>query len=318
MLGLESTVSLGIQASATDPTTQARTLLNVYKITGGRTEGMPDDPILGGGLTNGSDPTLPGPGLDEHRISIEVPFCEAQFPLWLRAIFGAPAASGSNPNYIYDYNSGAATLPYCFVEHQLKSGDYRRHFGVVFDEVALELAADAEGFARVRLGGVGLSESEPQAEALPGTVTAAPALVRNPQRNAGITYNAVASVISGSVTFKRNLKRHRNADGTGKPYAVEYDGKSSVDLGLRYRYSGSSMQADAVARTARQTILELLTNSNRGLRLTLPNMRLAVTPIDVEGPDGVNVDVSGKAWQTGSAAALTFRALLAAATAPTP
>ena len=318
MLGLQSTIDLGLQASATNPTTQARTTVNVYSFTGGASEAMPEDNVLGGGLNNGSDPVLPGPGLDDHRVTAIVPICEAQFPLWMRAFFGAAAASGTGPNYLYDYSSGAAALPYCYIEHKLQTSDYRRHFGCVGESLDIDWMADAEGFARASLAFVGLSEADPQTAVLAGAVTAAPALVRNAQRSVNITYNAVASVIGGKLSFKRNLKRHRNADGTGVPYAVEYNGKSSLEGTFKVRYTGSTLNADAVARTARQTILELLTNANRGLRFTLATMRLGRTPVPIEGPDGVEFEFAWKAWQTSGNAAMVVRALSAAATAPAP
>lgn len=318
MLGLQSTVDLGLQASATNPATQARTTLNVYSFTGGASESMPEDNILGGGLNNGSDPVLPGPGLDDHRVNVVVPVCEAQFPLWMRAFFGAATAGGTSPNFTYDYASGAAALPYCYIEHKLQASDFRRHFGCVGESLDIDWSADAEGFARASLAFVGLSEDAPQTAALPGVVTAAPALVRNPQRSINITYNGVAQVIGGKTSFKRNLKRHRNADGTGVPYAVEYNGKSTLEGSLKVRYTGSTMNADAVARTARATVLELLTSATRGLRFTMATMRLGRTPVPIEGPDGVEFDFPFKGWQTSGNAALVVKALTSAATAPAP
>lgn len=318
MLGLESTVELGIQPSSAKPTTQARTSLNIYKFTGGGSEAMPDDPLLGGGLNNGSDPTEPGPGLDDHKVTVVVPVCEAQFPLWLRAFFGAAVASGADPDFVYTYHSGAGALPYCYLEQKLQTNDYRRHWSCVGESLDIDWSSDAEGFAQATLGFIGLGEDEPKTAALAGVVTAAPALLRAPQREVGITYNGVATVIGGKMNFKRTLKRHRNADGTGVPYAVEYNGKSSLEGSFKVRYTGQTMNTDAMNRTVRETVLELLSNADRGLRFTLPTMRLGRTPVPIEGPDGVEFDFPWRAWQTSGAAALAVAALSASETAPAP
>ena len=315
MIGLESTVSIGKQASATNPSTQVRQLLNVYKIDGGLTANDETDNLLGGGLTNTEDPVLPAPGLDDHRITIEVPLCNTQFGWWLAAYFGTESApSGTSPNYIHTWTSGAA-LPYIFIEHMLKSGRYRRHFGCVGESLEVDLDAERGGFGMAKFTFVGLSEAS-ATTALTGTVTAAPALDRPAQKLSNVTYNAVAGgdLMGGKFSHKRTLKRLRSADGTGVAYAIEVDAVSEISGEIRTRYHDDTFYDDGVAATARALGLYLASTANRGIKFDFPAMRLSRTPVTIDGPQGVEYSAAFKAWQTSSAAAMTAKALNALAT----
>lgn len=310
MLGLETVVEIGVQASAAEPATQARQALNVYSITGGRTRGLPDDPILNGGFQNLSDPTLPGPGLPDHRIRVSVPLCEAQFPFWCRAFFGAPVTTGLAPNHIHTFRSGVAALPYVLIQHQRQASDFSRHWSCVGEELSIDLSSEREGFAMAEISFVGIDETI-AASTLAGTVTAAPTLVRNPQANVNAIYNGVSGgqVMGGKITFKRNLKRVYAADGSAHPVAIEYQGKSTLEGELNCRYANQTMLADARARTERAITMELLTNANRGLRFLMGQALLAETPVDISGPDGVEFAIPIKGHQSASVAALQAVAL---------
>ena len=314
MLGLETLVSLGKQASATNPTTLARQSLNVYKITGGQSEPATDDNILGGGLNNLEDPVAPAPGLDDHRITVEVPLCMAQFPFWLAAFFGTPADAGTDPDYTHDYVSGAA-LPYCTLEHQLTTGKYRRHFGLVGEELTIDLGSDKAGFGSATMTFVGLSEVAAGA-ALTGSVTAAPALDRPAQKLLNVIYNSVSGgdIMSGKIDFKRNLLRVRAADGSGIPYAVERNGISTLTGSIHIRYHGDTFYTDGVNQTVRDLSIELMRTEARGIQVAMANMRLDRTPVDISGPDGVEMDINFRAWQTTDDPALALTVLNSTAT----
>jgi hypothetical protein len=314
MIGLESTVSVGKQASTANPSTQARQLLNVYKIDGGQTANDETDNLLGGNLTNTEDPVFPAPGLDDHRITLEVPLCNTQFGWWLAAYFGTEVASGTNPNYTHAWTSGGA-LPNMFIEHQAKSGRFRRHFCCVGESMEIDLDAERSGFAMGKFTFVGLSETSATA-ALTGTVTAAPALDRPAQKLVNVTYNSIAGgdLIGGKFSHKRTLKRIRSADGTGLPYVVELDAVSEISGEIRTRFHDDTFADDGIASTTRALGLYLMTNATRGIKFDFAAARLARTPLTIDGPGGVEYSPSFKAWQTSGAAAMIARTLNSQAT----
>lgn len=314
MLGLETTVSIGKQASATNPSTQARQLVNVYKVGGGQTQSDEVDTILGGGLTNSEDPVFPAPGLDDHRVTFEVPLCTTQFGWWLAAYFGAETASGTTPNYTHTWTSGAP-LPYIFFEHLMKTGRYRRHFGCVGESMEIDLDAERSGFGVAKFTFVGLSEAS-ATSALTGTATAAQALDRPAQKLVNVTYNAVAGgdLMGGKFSHKRTVKRLRSADGTGLPYAVELDAVSELTGEIRTRFHDDTFYDDGVAMTTRALGLYLLTSATRGIKFDFPTARLSRAPVDVDGPAGVEYSPSFRAWQTGAAALMTAKTLNSQAT----
>lgn len=314
MLGLETQVEIGVQANAVTPNTTARKALNVYKITGGQSEDMPDDNILAGGFDNSYDPTEPAPGLNDHRVTVEGPVCIAQLPFWLAAFFGPAATTGAATDYTHAFDTGG-TPPYVTLQHKLAANDFRRHIGLVGEEFSIDLSSDREGFGKFSMSFVGLEELV-QTAALAGAVTAAPALDRPAESLVSVIYNGVAGgqIIGGKLTYKRKLKRLRAADATGKPYGVEVDGRSSFDGSVRVRYGSQAMLADAMARTERTLALELKRTATRGVRLDVAHMRVARTPTPVEGPDGIEFDLPFKGWQTAADPALLLKVLSAAPT----
>lgn len=314
MLGLESTISIGKQASFADPTTQARQSLNIYGISGGGTDQDADDNILGGGLNNASDPVAPAPGLDDHKLTLKTPICINQTPWLFASFFGTETASGADPDYEHAWKSGQA-LPPIFVEHQLKSGKFRRHFGLVGESMTIDLSSDREGFGMIETTYIGLKETK-ATSALTGVVTAAPALDRPAQKLCSVVYNDVAggNIIGGKFTFKRTLKRHRAADGTGVPYSVEVDNISQLTGSIRVRFDDGTLLDDAFARTERTLALHLLRSSVRGVKFSLPHQRLSRTPTDIPGPGGLEMDIPLRGWQTSSDAALLAQVLSGAAT----
>lgn len=310
MLGLETKVEIAQQVAAATFNVTARQALNVYKITGGQTKSRPEDPILNGGFQNLTDPTEPGPGLADHKLTVEVPVCVAQLPFWLRAFFGAPTTSGAASDYTHLFRSGVSSLPYISIQQQLQAADFRRHVGCVGEEIKIGLSPEADGFARATLTFIGLEEQRDTATAL-GTVTAAPTLDRPAEALANVLWNAVSGgqLIGGELSFKRKLKRIRSADGTGKPTAIEYDGKSTLGGSVKLRYRNQSIITDAWSRTERAMQMELLRSATRGFRLLAGHALLDETPIGADGPDGVEVDVPLMAYQTAADAALAVTAL---------
>lgn len=310
MLGLETVVEIATQTDFATFNTSARQALNVYSIKGGQSRSRPQDPILNGGMQNLSDPTAPAPGKREHRLEIEAPLCIAQFPFWCRAFFGAPTTSGAPSDYSHLFKSGVSTLPILSIQHKRQTSDYSRHLGLVGESMRIKLDPEADGFGRVMMSFVGISESI-QTSAAAGTVTAAPTLTRPAEALANILYNAVSGgqVMSGELEFKRKLKRVRGADGTGAPRAVQYDGKSELTGSLRCRYESQTMLADARADTERAIVLELLSSATRGIRFTAAHGLLDETPIDIGGPDGVEIDIPLIGYQNASDPALQVTCL---------
>lgn len=314
MLGLETVVQIAQQVDATTFNTTARQALNVYKISGGQTRSRPQDGILNGGFQNLTDPTQPAPGLPDHKLTIDAPICVAQLGFWLRAFFGAPATTGTTPNYSHAFKSGIAALPYISILHQRQTGDFASHVGCVGEEFRIKLDPEQPGFGMISMSFIGIEET--QAGVIPaGTVTAAPTLDRPAERLASVLYNAVAggTIMNGELVFKRKLKRIRGADGTGKPRAIQYDGKSELTGSVRCRYESQAMLNDARSDTERVIELQLLKTAQRGYKFQVGHGLLNETPVGAEGPDGVEIDIPLIGFQNAADPALLVTALTAVA-----
>ena len=307
MLGQQTQVTVGSQSAVATPNTTQRTNLNIYKIDGGGSESMPDDLILSGGLYDGSDPTAPAPGLNDHTLSVDVPLCLNQFPIWMTAGLGPSVDAGATGAYTHTFNSGIAVAPMNTVEHMRQTGDYRQHLACVMSSMAIDLSADREGFAMATLGFMGYDEL-PSTSVLAGTVLPTPTLLRPPQKLLNTTYNGVSAagqIMGGKFTFDRKLKRHRKADGTGQPYEISYDDRSEFSGSFHVRYKDPTLDTDAIARTVRAASMVLATGSGTSIAFNMANIRLERTPVPIAGPAGVEYDINFKGWQTAAAPALT-------------
>ncbi len=318
MLGLQTEIEIAEQVDATTFNVTARKALNVYSVKGGQTRSRPQDPILNGGMQNLSDPTEPAPGLPELSLTIEAPLCVTQLQFWLRAFFGAPATTGSAPNHSHLFKTGVAVLPYISIQHKLQANDFRKYVGLVGESMEISLNPEADGFGRITMTFIGIEEQRAVATAA-GTVTAAPTLDRPAEALSNIIFNGVSggSSIGGKLSFKRKIKRVRSADGTGKPRAVQYDGKSEVTGSLKCRYESQTMLADAWAQTERAITLELLKSATRGVRFAIAHALLDEVPVSIDGPDGVEFDLPFTGYQTTVDPALQVTALSATASLAT-
>lgn len=312
MLGLQTEIEIAEQVDPTTFNITARQALNVYSITGGQTRSRPQDNILNGGQQNLSDPTQPGPGLPDHKVTIEAPLCVAQLGFWLRAFFGAPTTTGTTPDFSHAFKSGVATLPYISILQKRQAGDFSKHVGLVGEEFRIKLDPAQDGFARIVMTFIGIREDIVSVAPV-GTVTAPPALDRPAERLATILYNAVAGgqVMSGEIMHKRKLKRIRAADGTGVPRAIQYDGKSETTGGLHCRYETQAMLADARSDTERTVELQLLKSGPRGYKFKLSHSLLDETPVGADGPDGIEIDIPVTGYQSPTNPSLLVTALTA-------
>lgn len=310
MLGLETLVEIAQQVDAATFNVTERQALNIYKVSGGQTKTRPEDPILSAGFENLSDPTEPGPGLSDHKITVEVPLCIAQFPFWLRAFFGAPETTGVSPDYEHAFKSGVSPLPYISIQERLQTGDFRRHVGCVGAEIRIPLDPSADGFGRAMLTFIGREEQR-DTSAAAGTVNAAPALDRPAEALTNVSWNGVSGgqILTGELTFKRKLKRTRSADGTGVPRAVEIDGKSTLGGSIKIRYANQTILADAWSGTEREVVMELLRTAARGFTFTAGQALLDEVPVPREGPDGVEMEIPLTAYQDVTSPALLITAL---------
>jgi len=315
MLGLETQIEIAQQVDFATFNVTGRKALNVYKFSGGQTKSRPEDPILNGGMQNLSDPTEPGPGLADHKVTVEVPVCINQFPFWLRSFFGPPTTSGTASDYTHAFKSGIAVLPIISIQQMLQTADFRRHVGLVGEELKISLDPGADGFARATITYVGIEEQRATTTAA-GTVTAAPVLDRPAEALANVLWNLVSGgqLIGGELTFKRKLKRIRSADGTGKPTKIEYDGKSTLGGNVKLRYANQSIISDAWSRTERAMTMELLRTATRGLRFSTSHALLDEVPVGADGPDGIEIDIPLMGYQNATDPALTCTALSPTAT----
>lgn len=318
LLGLETTVSIGKMSTWAKPSTLPRQRLNVYSVTGGLTDQDGDDPLLNGSMNNLEDPTEPAPGLDDHRVTVEVPLCINQLGFWLAAYFGAETASGTTPDYTHTWNSGGLPPP-IFLEHKLTTGKFRQHWGLLGESMEVDLSSDREGFGRAKFTFVGITE-DPVGAALTGTVTAEPTLLRPAQKLVNITYNAVAGgdIVGGKFTHKRNLKRVRQADGTGLPYAVERESGAQLSGDLQTRFHDDTFYDDARNKQARALGIYLMTTAARGIKFDFGRSRLSRMPVDVSDQSALEYNPTFRAWQDASNPALVAKVLSSAATVALP
>src|ERR1043165_184163 len=117
-------------------------------VTLGEKQPFEDDPILGEGRVNNVDTSQPAPGLPSAGGNATLPLDLAHFGYWLQRAFGDPATTGTDPNFVHVFTSGAEVLPTFGVEIKKAASLYYTTLGCALNKLTFA-ATRKSGFDRV-------------------------------------------------------------------------------------------------------------------------------------------------------------------------
>jgi hypothetical protein len=270
-------------------------------------ESRDPDPILGVDRQNDRDPTRSAQGLPTHGGDVVYPLDLAVLTFLLKAAFGDPTTTGTDPNLVHVFTSASEELPSYACEHQIgrTSPLFFRHHGLVLSSLSLAIKREA-GLRRASATWLGQKTTRPGSAARPEDLDA----LQAEQFAAAIGTVRLDGVALGSL-MEATLKYDTGA--TPKEYVTGVPEISGVELGndaacngtLAIRFADATLYDLALANTDKPLEFEYQINANRLLKFALPLVNLAKTAPEVTGPGGIDAKFDFTAAQTASAPMIT-------------
>lgn len=298
-LGRQSKLRLGYQADAVTPATTGFFYPTFYGFTPPPDPGIQDDPMLGGSLYNGRDPTEGIRELEGGELRITAPLDLNMMGHWLRMLLGAGVQSGSNPNYVHTFESGKAALPYVTIEHQIASGDFARFEGCMLNSFSISYAK-AVAFQRIEL--TFRSRRTIYGSAfLAGTEASALTELKVPQSRGLAKWNnaQMGDLLGLQLNFSNNVEAYNTMSGDNFPLEVD-PGFVSLSGSMRLRTRDNTYRAISAANSV-DDLIALISHAsdatNRLFQLTMPQTRLSAQGASVDGPGGIEESINFQSEQ---------------------
>lgn len=278
----------------------------LYKYGVAKSRPLENDPILGTTKQNSFDQTDPAPGLVNVAGSAEAPLDFSHAGLWLSSAFGAPATTGSSPDYQHVFTSALAVLPERTITRQMDKASgvvILQHIGVMVEKLSIQASRQA-GYAKLGLDLVAYDEVDLGSSLGAGTPGAIWA--RDPIAAALGVYKidgAQAALLECNLVYSNNLEG-REEIGDERMSGYEPQTKSLTGS-IRMRFRDTTLLSAAEAQTPHAGELLFQKSSARSLSFAMPVVRLERAGIQNEGPDGIDVTFNLRAEQTDSAPMVT-------------
>lgn len=251
-----------------------------------------EDDQLGFGR-EGLDPIL---DVATNDGDIVVPVDQAAIGFWLRAMFGAPATTGSGP-YTHVFQSGASALPSMSLE--IGSPDvpsFSTHYGAVANQMRIALARS--GMLNATIGLMAQGESAEVSASTVGTVTALTGS-RFAQAAGSIKRggSALGAVVSAELAISNGLDKVEVIRPDGRIDGV-VPGVLGVTLSLRTRFNSLQLFNDATNGTPISLEVGWEAGAN-SLKFALPRVFLPRPKKPIDGPRGIMADFTAQASGAG-------------------
>jgi hypothetical protein len=251
------------------------------------------------GLGQGRDPGDPILGEIDTEGEVEIPINQDGLGHWLRLLFGAPTTSGTSPDFVHVFTSGAASLP--SVSLSLDYGSVLTDRYLVLTGVragSISIGFGPTGPATARLGlmaqGGGL-----QATAVHGSPTTATG--ENFNRAQGrILKDAtpLALITDATLDISNGIEPLRTIRSDRKIEEAE-PGGTSVTGRITARFTSGGLLADALADTPVDITLGFRKTTTREIAFNIPRAFLSKPRAEVDGPGGVAVTYDFRASADG-------------------
>jgi len=251
-----------------------------------------EQPLLGSELLGyGRDPLAPIKDAVTADGDVVVPIDAEAFGFWLKAAFGDPVTTGTEP-YTHVFTSGNWTLPSLSIETAMPEVPrFAMYSGCVLDQMSWQMQRSGLLTATVKLIAQGETVAASTAAGTPTGWT----LQRFGHFNGSIKRNgtALGNIVSADIQYANNLDRIETIRADGRidgadPSIAALTGKMDV------RFADQTLMTQAMNGTPAE--LEFAYNLGTGESLTfiahavyLPRPR-----IEIQGPQGVQASFD---WQ---------------------
>jgi len=254
-------------------------------------QALETDNLLSAGATRDQgDPYLDTLTVDG---SARVPVDLHHFGKWLAGMMGDPTTTGSSPNYVHVWKSGAAVLPSWTIERQHPEvPSFHLFTGVMVDGFELNLAPSGSADATIRL--LGRDETRAGATAAGTLVVTAVTRFQKPQGSISRNGSALGNITGGSCRFSNGLDQVRTIRSDLKLEGVDL-GIGSAGGQLTARFATTTLIDDAISNTPIALAYGYTIDTNRSIEFAFPRVFLSRPGISVQGPQGIELPVDWRA-----------------------
>lgn len=306
ILGRQGKIRVGYQADATTLASTGFFYPAFYGFTPAPDPAIQDDPLLGGSLYNGRDPSEGIRELDGGEVRMAVPLDLNLAGHVLRMALGAGAGSGSSPNYVHTFESGKAALPYVTIEERISASDIARFEGCMLNGLSLSMAK-AAAFQRMELT-FRSRRTQYVTDLLSGTEATPLAALKVPQTRAYAKWNGtqMGDLLGLDLNFSNNVEPYNTMSGDNFPLEVD-PGFVTIGGTMRLRTRDATFRALSAANAVDDLVIVIPHASdatNRLLQITIPQARLSAQGAQISGPGGIEESFNWQGEQTSGAAAM--------------
>ena len=212
---------------------------------------------------------------------------------WLRLLLGPPNTTGTSPNFIHSFGSGAAALPSNSVEIGYPDvPNYDLCTGVRADTLEIDFSPTGPATATFGLMGQGSTRGTSSSG---GTATSAAYTAFNKAQGA-ISRNgaALAQVTGARLTYANGMEMVRTIRADRKVEGVD-PGIARATGQITARFADTTLLNQAQNNAAAEFAFGYTIDANRSLTFTLYEVYLALAKTPVEGPGGVEASFEFRA-----------------------
>jgi hypothetical protein len=212
---------------------------------------------------------------------------------WLRMLFGAPTTTGTNPNFIHTFGTGAATLPSQAIEIA--------HPDVPSFEVcvgaragSLDIDFSPTGAAQATIGLMAQGSSRAGTTAA-GTPTSA-AYTRFSKHQGSISRggSALAQVTGARLNFNNNMEMVRTIRADRKLEGID-PGVSVITGQITTRFENTTLLTQADNGSSAEFAFAYTIDANTSLTFTVHEAYLSLAKTPIQGPAGVEASFDFRA-----------------------
>ena len=245
------------------------------------------------GVGSSRDPAAPFLDTVTVQGQAVVPLDLVNIGHWLRLLLGPPTTTGTSPNFIHSFGSGAAALPSNSVEIGYPDvPNYDLCTGVRADTLEIDFAPTGPATATFGLMGQGSVRSGASSGGTP--VSAPYTAFHKAQGTISRNGAALAQVTGARLTYANGMEMVRTIRADRKVEGVD-PGIARATGQITARFADTTLLTQAQDNAPAEFAFGYAIDANRSLTVTLHEVYLALAKTPVEGPGGVEASFEFRA-----------------------
>jgi hypothetical protein len=226
---------------------------------------------------------------------------------WLRLLLGPPTTTGTAPNFIHSFGSGAAALPSNSIEIGYPDvPSYDLCTGVRAD--TLEIDFSPSGPATVTIGLMGQGSTRGTSSSGGTPTTAAYTAFNKAQGAISRNGSALAQVTGARLSYANGMEMVRTIRADRKVEGVD-PGIARATGQITARFADTTLLTQAQNNAPAEFAFGYTIDANRSLIFTLHEVYLALAKTPIEGPAGVEASFEFRAAYNTAATRMMTAAL---------